>query len=142
MFPSRARRWLHWLSPESPAAEAKGRELARRRLLLEVFQHREHASVVACGLQQVELSQDALHVLLHRADGEHEGLGYAGVGASLGHQREHLELARGETFQRTVLAAAGEELCDDLRVEGGAAAGNPADSLDELATCMILSFSR
>src|SRR5579885_2771589 len=72
--------------------------------LLEVGEHREDAAVVAGRLRQIELGQDALHVLLDRADREHERLRDAGVGASFRHQREYLALARGESLERPVLA--------------------------------------
>ena len=65
--------------PSQSDGSARGSVARRRLLVLEVFQHREHASVIAGGLQQVELSEDALHVLLDRAYGEHERLGDAGV---------------------------------------------------------------
>ena len=76
--------------------------------------------------------EDVRDVLLDGADGQRERLGDARVGAALGHQPEHLELARCQALERAVRAAAGEELRDDLRIERGAALGDPADGVDEL----------
>jgi hypothetical protein len=88
--------------------------------------------MVAGGLRQVELGQDALHVLLDRSDGQHERLRNAGVGAALGHQPEDLAFARREPLERTVLTPPGEQLGDDVGVECGAAAGDPANRLEEV----------
>ena len=55
------------------------------------------------------------------------GSGDRRVGAALGHQREHLALARRELVQRAVAGAAARgQLGDDLAVERGAAVGDPA----------------
>ena len=48
----------------------------------------------------------------------------ARVGAALGHQPEHLALARGELVERRRALAAAEQLGDDLGVERGAAGGD------------------
>ena len=60
--------------------------------------------------------------------------GDGGVGPALGHQRQHLALAggeRGASVGRAGLAA--EQLGHDLGVEGGAAGGDPAQRVDEVA---------
>ena len=56
----------------------------------------------------------------------------AGVGAALGHQPQHLLLARGEAVHR-VVAAADHQLGDDLGVQRGAAGGDPAHRVEEVA---------
>src|SRR6185312_8223887 len=55
------------------------------------------------------------------------------VGASLGHQRKHLALARGERVERAVVARASvaDQLGDDLAVERRAAAGDATDRVEE-----------
>ena len=50
--------------------------------------------------RQVELGQDVPDVLADRRFRDDEGAGDGGVGAALGHQREHLALARAESFER------------------------------------------
>jgi hypothetical protein len=54
--------------------------------------------------RQLELREDPGHVLLDGAFGDHQLLGDRRVGAALGHQPEHLALARRQLLQR-VLAA-------------------------------------
>ena len=70
-------------------------------------------------------------MLLHRANGEHELRGDGGVRTPLGHEPEHLELARREDVERAACAAR-EELGDHLRVERGAAGGDAAHGADEV----------
>ena len=57
-------------------------------------------------------------------------VGDGGVGPALGHQREHLALARGELAER--VAAAGEQLRDDFGIERAAARGHPVQRVEEL----------
>ena len=56
--------------------------------------------------------------------------GDGGVRPALGHQREHLALARGELAER--VAAAGEQLRDDFGIERAAARGHPVQRVEEL----------
>ncbi len=58
------------------------------------------------------------------------GLSDGGVRAPLGHQLKDLALARGQRGERIV--APPEQLRDDLRVEHGAAVGDPVDRVDQL----------
>ena len=81
--------------------------------------------MVGGGGRQVKLGEDVRDVLLHRARADPEGGDDAGIGAALGHQLEDLQLAGGEAVQR-VIAAADQELGDDLGVQGGAAWGKAA----------------
>jgi putative ABC transport system permease protein len=69
-------------------------------------------------------------VLGHGRLGDHQGAGDRGVRAALGHQRQHLALARREPAQR--VAAAGQQLPDHLRVDHGPALGHPDQRADEL----------
>ncbi len=59
----------------------------------------------------------------------------AGVGPALGHQLEHLEFPRGEPLQRVVVPA-DQQLRDDLRVQGGAAAGQSILARQHLSTTL------
>ena len=70
--------------------------------VLEVAQHGQHAPVRLVGGRQAELEEDVRHVLLDGALGDDERLGDQAVGAALGHQPEHLALARGERFERVL----------------------------------------
>ncbi len=82
-----------------------------------------------------ELPEDARHVLLDRPLGDHdETLGDALVRAALGHELEHLALARRQVGERIVAAAPADELRDDGRVERRAALRDPAHGVGELAT--------
>ncbi len=88
--------------------------------------------MVALRGRQPELLEDARDVLLDRADGEHELLGDAGVRAALGHQPEHLELARRQPLERAACASPREELRDDLGIERRAAVRDAPDGVDEV----------
>src|SRR3954463_11984610 len=85
----------------------------------QVVQHGEDATVVAVAGRQPELGKDVVDVLFHRAAADDERPGDGGVGPALGHQREHLPLARGQRVER--VAAAGEQLRDDFGIERAAA---------------------
>ena len=58
--------------------------------------------------------------------------GDRGVGAALGHQREYVAFPGGERAELVGAAAGAQKLRDDLRVEGGAPGGHPAQRFDEL----------
>jgi len=73
--------------------------------------------MVSRRLGQVELREDALDVLLDRADGQDKRRGNGRVRPPLRHQAEHLALARCEPLDRVVVAAAGEQRRDDVGVE-------------------------
>ncbi len=69
---------------------------------------------------EVELEEDARDVLLDRAWRDEEPVGDRLVRAALGHELEHLALARRQERERVVPAASAEELGDDGGVERGA----------------------
>ena len=71
-------------------------------------------------------------VLLDRVLGDDELGGDAVVGAAFGHQLEDFALAWGELGERVVVAVQADELCDDGRVDRGAAFGDAADGGAEL----------
>ena len=81
---------------------------------VEPGQHREHAAVVVLARREAQLPEDAGHVLLDRAVGDHEPARDGRVRPALGHELEHLALARRQLVDRTV---ADEELADDLGIE-------------------------
>ncbi len=112
-----------------------GRANARRGLAggLQVAQHRQHAAVVALGRRQPELREDRADVLLDRALGDDDPRGDRRVRAPLGHQGEHLALARAQVVERVAAAGPRDELADDLGVDRGAAGRDPVDRLEELA---------
>ena len=66
----------------------------RGRYALQEREHGEHPTVVVGAGRDPELVEDARDVLLHAALGDLQPLGDALVGAALGHQLEHLALAR------------------------------------------------
>jgi hypothetical protein len=72
-------------------------------------------------------------VFLHDSGRDVQRAGDGGVGAALGHQREHLPFAWRERGQGVGAAAGAEELADDFRVEHGAALRDAGDGLDEVA---------
>src|SRR5262245_30352601 len=86
-----------------------GSGIARRlrSVGLEEGDHGEDAAVVVVGLVQVQLGEDGADVLLDGAFGDPQPPGDADVGASLGHQGEHLVFPRAEYGERVVAAAGG-----------------------------------
>ena len=81
---------------------------------------------------QSQLHEDVGVVFLDRADGQDELLGDARVGAALGHQLEHLALARRQPVERVVRLPFREEEGYDLRVERSSPFCNTPDGLDEV----------
>jgi hypothetical protein len=73
-----------------------------------------------------------VHVLLDRSLGHPQRTGYGRVGATLGHQREHLALPRAERVQRIFDAAGRDELLDERRIDDRAAPEDPLDGLHEV----------
>jgi hypothetical protein len=94
-------------------------------------QHRQHAAVVLGARGHAELEEDVRDVLLDRVRGDHQHLGDALVRAALGHQPQHLALARRQSLQRIVAALAAEHVRDDGGVEHRSARGDPADRVGE-----------
>jgi ketosteroid isomerase-like protein len=86
--------------------------------------------VCVLALWEVEFHQHAPHVPLHGSFGEHEAACDVAVGQTLGHQGEHLAFTIGERGERVSLAA--DERCDDVRVEGRAAASHALGCLEEI----------
>ena len=85
-----------------------------------------------CRRGQAELAEDARDVLLDRAQRDDELVGDPLVGAALGHQLEHLALARGERGERVVAPVPGEQRRDDDRVDRRAAVRDAPHGADEL----------
>ena len=71
---------------------------------VEVRDDSKHTPVMVVRLGQPKLREDAVHVLLNGSLGDPQAPGDAGIGAPLGHQREHVALARGELLERIVEA--------------------------------------
>lgn len=69
---------------------------------------------------------------MDRALGDDESPGDGRIAQPLGHQGQYVALARAEAFQALVLAGAGEQLRDDLGVDGGAPVRHPPQRVQEL----------
>lgn len=63
----------------------------------------------------------------------HEGAGNRRVGATLGHQAEHLALSDGQPFERIGPPRSRQQLCDDFGVEDGAAAADLTNCSKEVS---------
>ena len=120
---------MHW--PLMIGAWKRKAVVTGREPTAEVPEHGQDPAVVVLGRRQVELDEDVADMLLHRARGDHQSRRDAGVGPALGHQPQHLPLARGEAVQR-VVAPADQQLRHHLRVERGAAGRHPAQRVEEL----------
>jgi hypothetical protein len=95
-------------------------------------EHGEHAPVILDGAAESELLEDVRDVLLDRARGDDERVGDRLVGAALGHQPEHLLLARAQHLERARAALARDQQPDDRRVERRSALGHPPHGLGEV----------
>src|SRR5690348_18345226 len=104
------------LLPRSRAVAGTGAERRRACLLgsagFEEGDRGEDTTVVIVGLVQVQLDEDAADVFLDGAVGDEEAPRYAGVGASFGHQGEHLALPGAERGERVLAPAGGHQLLD------------------------------
>src|ERR1051325_4511424 len=80
-------------------------------------QNGEHAPVVLVGRRQAQLREDARHVLLDRAERDHELLGDRLVRLPFRHQPEHFTLARRQVLEWIVAPPAPDELRHDRRIE-------------------------
>src|SRR5215469_2752765 len=98
----------------------------------QVGQDREHPPVVVVGWLQAKPKKDGRRVLGDGPLADHQPGGNGRVGAALGHQREHLLLARAERGQGAVSAVAVQQPGNHLRVHHGTQGGYPAHRVDEL----------
>jgi hypothetical protein len=69
---------------------------------------------------------------LHPGDADVQLLGDGGVGASLCHEADDLQLPPGERVQRVADASAAEQLLDDNAVDDQLATGDSVDRVQEL----------
>jgi hypothetical protein len=90
------------------------------------------APVLASVGRQVELGEDAADVRLDGLACHEEVIGDPAVGLTLGDEREHLALARGELGERIAGGGGGEELVDERALDDGSAGGNLVQCVDEL----------
>src|SRR6185436_5633490 len=90
----------------------------------------QDAAVVGFGGGDRELGEDRADVLLDRALAEDERLCDPRVRPPLRHQPEYVERPRGEDAERPT---PGDELSHDLGVERGAALGDAAHGVEEVA---------
>src|SRR5689334_14476204 len=97
--------------------------------IAEIRHDREDAPVVLRAAREIELAEDVGDVGLDRALAQVQALGYPHVGAALGHQREHLALARGERRESLLRA---QQPADDLGVERRATAGHARQRIEEV----------
>jgi hypothetical protein len=100
--------------------------------LFEVAEDGEHAAVVGVRRRQAELAEDVADVLLHGLLRDHKARGDRAVGPALGHQGQHIALPGREGPEPVGAATGAQQLRHDLRVEGGATGGHPAQRPDEL----------
>ena len=71
-------------------------------------------------------------MLLDRPFRDPKLMGNAGIRTALGHQREHLALARGKNVERVLGAAGGDQLLDERWIDDRPSLDDSLDSLDEL----------
>ena len=121
-----------WLThPRRPSGGSAvlhpARPHTRSALRFRRYANGEDAPVVVGGCRQRELSEDARDVLLDSPLGDHEPLGDAVIRAALGHQLQHLALARRELVKRTSPSPAADQARDNLRVKRCAASGHALD---------------
>ena len=83
---------------------------------------------------QLQLAQGVVHVVLHRAVGEHEPFGDLLVGQPLGDQSQHLGLARGQARAGLLLepAVLPEHQPGQPRGEDGITVAHPVHGVDQL----------
>ena len=91
---------------------------------------------------EVELDEDARHVLLDRAWRDEEPVGDRLVRAALGHELEHLALARSQERERVVPATSAEELGHDRGVESGPPSATRRTADANSSTSATRSFRR
>ena len=97
----RAMRVLRWHERAGDAGPAAlPLRMVRGRAGAEVAQHGEDPAVAGVAGVQPELGEDRVDVLADRAVGDHEGRRDLGVGAALGHQRQHVAFPLGQDVQR------------------------------------------
>src|SRR6185369_2108995 len=91
-----------------------------------------HTTVVVVSFRHLQLHQDAVYVLFDGPFGDPELAGDAGVGAALGHEREHFTLPGGQRLKRVVAVPGGDEFLDETGIDDGASARDPPERVDEL----------
>src|SRR3954447_23344749 len=101
-------------------------------MTVEERDHREHPAVVVAGLGQLKLRQDAVHVLLNGSLRDPEAPADAGIGAPLGHQREHVALATGELFERILDIPRRHEFLNQRGVDDRSATTYSSYGVEEL----------
>ena len=113
------------------------RTLAR----VEERDHGKHPALILPG-GQPQLPQDGWDVLFDRRLRDPQRVRNTGVGAALGHQREHLALARPELVERIPDAARGDELLHERGIDDGAALQDAPERVEELPTSVTRVFRR
>jgi hypothetical protein len=92
--------------------------------------------------EQPELEEDRVDVRLDRLRAEEQRLADRTVRPALGHQAEDLALARRQLLERVVVVASTEQLCDDVRIDDGAAVRDPSHGPRNSSSSTTRSFSR
>src|SRR4051812_41673846 len=100
-------------------------------LVAQVGEHSEDAPMVARRRGDLQLVEDARHVLLDGGLADHERLRDPLVRLALGHRGEDVALARAQALERAGRPAATEHAPHDLRIERGAARSDAPDGVDE-----------
>ncbi|GMA24205.1 hypothetical protein GCM10025864_19640 [Luteimicrobium album] len=98
----------------------------------QIGEHRDHPTRHRRRRRKVQLREDRVDVLRHGLLRDDQPLRDARVALALGHEREHLELARREPVEQRGRRPALHERPHDLRVDGGAARRHGAQRRDEL----------
>jgi hypothetical protein len=81
---------------------------------------------------QAQLHHDAVHVPLDGARGDEQSPADAGIGASLGHQPEHLALARRQLLERVAYFPRRNELLNEHGVNDRAATTDAPSGVEKL----------
>jgi len=98
----------------------------------QVLDRGQDPAVVAVRRGEAELGEDAGDVLFHNSGRDGKRAGDSGVGAALGHQREHFPFPAREDGQGVGPAAGAQEVADNFGIEHGAALGHAGDRVDEV----------
>jgi signal transduction histidine kinase len=82
--------------------------------------------------REVELHENAAHVLLDGSRGDEERACDAGIRTTLGHQRENFALPGAEDVERVAHVAGGDELAHEHGIDDRTAAYDPLERVDEV----------